>query len=506
MIDSAPGPIRTVAVLGGGSAGLLTALALQRRLPALAIRILRSQRLGVIGVGEATTPWLPTFLHEQLGLDYARFYRDVRPVWKLGNRLEWGPPEQTHFNYPFGTRFLESRLAGMRKENSYFCFHKHESPPSEFGLAMEHGLSPVFRAPRGGWGLASGYGYHIENRSFIQHLESIATERGIGVGDVEIVDVIRAADGDVAALVAKDGQSIQTDFFIDCSGFAARLIGESLGVPCLSYSDSLFCDTAVVGTAKRAEPIQPYTTATTMNHGWCWRIEFEGHISRGYVFSSKFCSIDAAAADMKAMYPGLMEPFDIVRFPTGRRERFWVRNVAAIGNAAGFVEPLESTGLQMVGETARTLANCLADSDCRPTEAMRQLANAQIARWWDDIRGFLAVHFKFNTRLDTPFWRACRADVELASAAPICDFYREVGPSGLAYSLAPRESIFGYGGYLALLIGQRAPSRYASDLTTEEVAKWRAAVEIIRARAALALPIRDALQLVHSSQWRWPEP
>lgn len=496
-------PIRTIAVLGGGSAGLLAALTLEMRLPQVDIQVYRSRRLGVIGVGEATTPWLPTYLHDVLALDRGRLMRQVQPVWKLGNRLEWGPSPPGFFNYPFGGPFLERRHARLTKENSYFCLAEGGGAPSDFGCLMDLGRAPVFARPDGSFAIDHRYGYHLENRQFIEFLERLAQERGVSLHDREVSQVMRSPAGDIDQLVCRDGPPIRADFYVDCSGFRGELIGEALGVGWLSFRDSLFCDTAVVGTSPRREPIRPYTTATTMDHGWCWRIEFTDYLSRGYVYCSRFCSRDEAIAELRRLDPHLDEPISVVSFPSGRRERFWDHNVAAVGNSSGFVEPLESTGLQMIGETSITLANSLADCDARPTAALRELANRQIARWWEDIRGFLAVHFKFNSQRDTPFWRCCRAETNLAAAEPIAEFYRQCGPSGLGYTLVPKESIFGYGGYLALLIGQRAPTDYVVRLHDDERRLWREAVARIRQQAAQALPMDEALALVRHPQWNW---
>ena len=496
-------PIRSVLVLGGGTAGLLTALTLRARLPQLVVQVIRSDRLGVIGVGEATTPWFPQYLHNVLGLERGRFYREVHPVWKLGNRLEWGPADRTHFNYPFGAKFLELRHPRLSKENVYFCLAEDMSPANSYEALMERNQSPVLRRPDGRFTIDERFGYHIENRTFVAYLERIASERGIEIRDQEVTGAARDPSGDIVALDVHDGPAMRADLYVDCTGFRAQLIGQTLNEPFISYGDSLFCDTAITGTWSRDAPVHPYTTATTMDHGWCWRTEFEGHISRGYVFSSQFCSRDTAIRELRDKNPQLGENLTAIKFTPGRRENFWVKNVAAVGNAAGFVEPLESTGLQMIGETAITLANALADCDGRPTPILRELANRHVARWWEDIRAFLAVHFKFNTRLDTPFWRHCRAETNLASARPLVDFYQQVGPSALCYMFVSQETVFGYGGYLALLIGQRAPTAYVSRLSDDQRRTWLRLVNEIRQDASHALAMEEAIELVHGPNWRW---
>ncbi|MDA1055985.1 MAG: tryptophan 7-halogenase [Planctomycetota bacterium] len=494
--------IQSVVVVGGGSAGLLAALTLKATARWLSVRIIRSTSLGVIGVGEATTPWFRRYLHDTLGIDQNEFYRQVRPLWKLGNRLEWGPADRTHFNYPFGESFIKSRYQSLSKSNAYFMLAEGIGPPSTFSFLMDSNRAPLLRDARGRIGMDTRYAYHIENKVFVEFLERIAVQRGITLDDEEVVEVAQNKQG-IASLGLSNGSRVSADLYVDASGFRSRLLGEALSEPFVSFADSLYCDTALTGQWQRDEPIRSYTTSTTMDHGWCWRTEFEGHVNRGYVFSSQFCSEEEARAELKRLDPKITEPLHVIKFSTGRRANFWVNNVAAVGNAAGFVEPLESTGLQTIGETATRLANCLVDSDGCPTESMRRLANEQINRWWEDIRGFLAVHFKFNTRRNTAFWQQCREDTNLADAQPIVGFYKESGPSGLYYQMMPKGAIFGYAGYLALLIGQRVPTRYQSQISKNELCLWKTAIDENRQRVEQALTNEEALQLIHRPDWRW---
>lgn len=481
---------------------MLAALTLKKTAKWLSVSVIRSKKLGVIGVGEATTPWFRTYLHDKLKIDQRAFYQDVRPVWKLGNRLEWGPPERTHFNYPFGDAFVELQHRSLSKSNAYFCLAEGTGPPSTFGLLMDCNRAPVRRDEQGRVRIDSHYAYHIENKVFVAFLESVALKRGISLSDNEVVDVPQDERG-IVSLGLSNGSHVSADLYIDASGFRSRLLGEALSEPFVSFADSLYCDTAITGQWERDEPIRPYTTSTTMDHGWCWRTEFEEHVNRGYVFSSQFCSEDEAIAELKRVDPKIGEPLNVIKFPTGRRADFWVKNVAAVGNAAGFVEPLESTGLQTIGETITTLAKCLVDSDGNPTEGMRRLANEHIANWWEDLRGFLAVHFKFNTRKDTAFWQHCREDTNLACAQPIVDFYEESGPAGLYYDRMPKATIFGYGGYLTLLIGQRVPTRYQSQISDIDMRIWKEAVVEKQKAVDQALTTEEALRLVHAPDWQW---
>src|SRR5204863_2733497 len=191
------------------------------------------------------------------------------------------------------------------------------------------------------------------------------------------------------------GATASADLFIDCSGFYSLLLGKAFAEPYTSFRNALFCDRAVVGGWDRTdEPIKPYTTAETMESGWCWQIEHEHKIIRGYVYSSAFISDEDAEREIRAKNPKIGKT-RIIRFVTGRYARGWVKNVVGIGNATGFVEPLEATALGMIAVQSQQLADTLSDSDLRPTPTQVANYNAYHAENWDTIRGFIALHYKF---------------------------------------------------------------------------------------------------------------
>lgn len=499
-------PINSVIVLGGGSAGFLAALTLKTMLPELEITIVHSSDLPPIGVGESTTSLIPRFLHAGLGLDQETFYREVRPSWKLGIRFEdWGVPGTSHFYYPFDAQ-AAARAAKLGKEEAYY-YYADQRVFSHYTAMMDLEKSPCFVKPDGTYSMDKSFGYHIENRLLVQYFERVCRQRGIAVIDRKVVD-IAMDDGEaigedgtqIRAVRFEDGSELDADLFVDCTGFASRLLGGAYGEPFVSYGDSLFCDTAVTGSWQRSEGVLPFTNCETMDHGWCWQIEMVDHVSCGYVFSSKFCTSEEAAQEMKVKHAQLTDRslgdgLRTVSFRSGRYERFWVKNVAAIGNASGFVEPLESTGLHMIAVTARTLGQALVDNDRYVTESMRYGINQYIATLWDDIRDCLAVHFAFNQCRQTPFWVHCQTETDLAGAKPLVEFYGDNGPSSLGSALLPRNTIFRHDGYLAVLIGQQVPSSYRFEPNAEERQQWEATKHQVRETAGYALPMDDGLRM-----------
>src|SRR5262249_7982750 len=241
-----------------------------------------------------------------------------------------------------------------------------------------------------------------------------------------------------------------------------------------------------------------------MNAGWCWRIEHEDRVDRGYVYASDFISDDEAEREFRQKNPNVTDT-RIVKFVSGRHERAWVKNVVAIGNASSFVEPLESTALGGICLDAQALAEALADMDriVRPTVV--RLYNERGALIVDLVRRFLAVHYKFNTRLQTPFWRACLADVDLVGAEAYVEFYRENGPSTLwRQMILDGRDPFGFEGYLSMMIGMNIPYRRTYTIPEHEQRAWTALYNRWQAQAEYALSVEESLRWIRSPGWQWP--
>lgn len=502
MVESSSSPdpeIRSVLVLGGGSAGLLTALTLKRLVPSLDLRLVHSSDIGVIGVGEGTTAVFPEHLFTTLGLDPGEFYRDARPTWKQGIKFVWG--ERDYFFYDFEFQY-DNRFEGLPKASGYYATdacHDLSAACALMGRGKAFASGPLNKPL-----VRGSYAFHIENENLVNTLTRHAEAAGVGFLDDTLEEVER--DGDrVRAIRFKGGERIEADLFIDASGFRAELIGKVLEEPYQSFSGGLFCDRAVIGGWEREEePVLAYTTAETMNHGWCWQIEHEHFINRGYVYASDFVDDDAARAEFLERNPKVSNEPRIVRFRSGRYERNWVGNVCAVGNASGFVEPLEATALAQIIYEARWLAESLRISEMRPNEAVRDFYNERIGTAWDEIRDFLAYHYKFNTRLDTPFWRHCREEVSLGDFEDLYQAYREIGPSPLLVEALPsRPNIYGIEGFLAMLVGMRVPYEAVHEPTLDERKAFEAARDRLGRKAAAGVTVRQALAAIRNPNWSW---
>ena len=495
--------IQKVIVLGGGSAGFMAALALKVKLPALRVLVIRSKEIGIIGVGEGSTGTLTDFLHNFLSVGRKKFYEVASPTWKLGLKFLWGP--RAYFNYTFGPGLETRSDPNQSKPNGFYCDDDIEySDP--FSAMMTH--DRVFARSSNNLPVPHVHiAYHFENERFVRYLEAAAQVRGVRILDDTVAQVQQDENG-IAGLALKSGAAETADLYVDCSGFASVLLGQALAEPFSSFQSSLFCQRAVVGGWERIDPedevIKPYTTCETMDAGWAWQIEHENRINRGYVYSPDFISDEQAEREFRAKNPKV-GPTRIIRFISGRYQRAWVKNVVAIGNASGFVEPLEATALGVIAKQTRMLAETLSASDRDPRPTQTDLYNRFNGQTWDSIRGFLAIHYKFNTRLDTPFWKHCREHTDLAGAEPVVEYYRENGPDGIWGStlLNNPHDQFTISGYLTMLTGMKVPYRKTWEPTDRDRALFNQRRQQFRDFALKAMPVRDVLAAIRSPSWVW---
>lgn len=479
------GGVRTVGVIGGGSAGLLAALALARSSRGLKVTLIESPKIPAIGVGESTTPALARFLHQRLRIDPVTLFRAVRPTWKLGIQFHWGSGDGS-FPFPFeGDDVLDAWAYdghGQRQSNGSAWMAASKGPVSRDDGELVSRVA------------ATNHAYHLDNRALLAALGEWASGHVSRVS-ASIVAVDRSADGSIERLRTDDGRSFSFDLYVDCSGFRSLLLGSALEVPFQSYASSLPTDRAIHGVSHTGATGAPYTEARTMDAGWRWTIPLRGEDHIGYVYASSFVGDDEAERELRASTPGI-EDLARVRFRSGRHRDFISHNVVALGNAYGFVEPLESTALHMLAHQIEALLDGWPFGPHR--EPARRVLNREVGRAWDGVRSFLAVHYRFNRRLETPLWRWARAECDLTGNEEILEHFADCAPLSMRADrhLLERALFFapGFGpfAYDCLLLGQGLPTHLLGP--KRDRAAWERVAQTREALVARSLAHREALE------------
>jgi len=404
----AAAPIRRIVIVGGGTAGWMAAAPLAQRMGTRCeIVLVESPEIGTIGVGEATLPTIRAY-NRSLGLDGADFVKRTQGTFKLGiDFQDWGHLGNRFFHGfgDFGPAIENRssfawwlRLASRGNMPSY----------EDWSVATKMAYSHRFTPPEGDQPSAHNafsFAYHFDAGLYAAYLREYAMARGAQRVEGMINEVeLRPADGFVAALKLKDGRRIEGDLFIDASGFRGLLIHGTMQVPFEDWTHWLPCNSALAVPSERVEPLTPYTRSTAKRSGWQWRIPLQHRTGNGHVYCSEFISDDEAA---QVLLQGLDSPaLDTprqLRFTTGRRAQHWVKNVVAVGLSAGFVEPLESTSIQLIMDAVGRLIQFFPDRDFAPALAVE--FNRRMARQYESVRDFIILHYKLNRRDDSEFWR-----------------------------------------------------------------------------------------------------
>jgi tryptophan 7-halogenase len=448
-------PIRKIVIVGGGTAGWMAAAALSRTIggnPQIEIELVESDEIGTVGVGEATIPQINLF-NTLLGIDEPEFVRATHATYKLGIEFVDWTRIGHRYVHPFG--FYGHDMLGVEFHHFWLKGRMlgDPAPLDAYSPCVMGGLAGRFAHPRPDLPnspLAKlGYAFQFDAGLYARFLRRIAQSGGVRRTEGRIVDVEHDAQtGLVAAVRLASGMQVAGDLFIDCSGFRGLLIGEAMGASFEDWTRWLPCDRAVAVPCENGGDRRPLTRSTARAAGWQWRIPLQHRIGNGYVYSSAHLSDDEATATLLANLDGvpLAEPRQL-RFRAGHRREAWVGNVVALGLAAGFLEPLESTSIHLVQSGIARLMALFPTRRFEPLEIER--FNRETVQEYTDIRDFLVLHYKATERDDTPFWDYCR------TLPP---------PEGLAYKLAmfrangrifrEHEELFTETSWLSVMVGQ----------------------------------------------------
>jgi tryptophan halogenase len=492
--------VKRVIVAGGGTAGWMAATALAAaRLPGgdsapLEIALVESEAIGTVGVGEATIPPIRAF-NAAIGLDEDAFITATGATAKLGIEFrDWTAPGSAYF-HGFGDygpqvngqpwRQALFRLAAAGRLDSLDPW----SVPTV--LAREGRFAPPAADPRSVLSHYS-YAYHFDAGLFARHLRGLAEARGVVRHEGRIVGAPLDARGHVSAVELEDGRCIEGDLFVDCSGFRGLLIEQALTAGYEDWSRWLPCDRAVALPCPAAGPPQPFTISAARPAGWRWRIPLQHRVGNGHVYASAFLDDDAALEDLLGQIEGapLAEP-NRLRFLAGRRREAWRGNVVAVGLAAGFLEPLESTSINLIQTGIGRLLELFPDRDMSP--ALAREYNRRTAREMERVRDFIILHYHLAGRDDGELWRHCRATPPPDTLADKIELFRARGEISLLEDESFRED-----SWTAVFTGlgvwpqQAAPQVGREPLAAVEQQAGRFA-ELIRAAARTVPPHADFL-------------
>ena len=405
-------------IVGGGSAGWMTAAALAKKFSRqkLKITLIESEEIGTVGVGEATLPHI-RFFNQTLGIDERDFMRKTKATFKLGIEfVDWGRKGDRYI-HPFGD--FGEKINSVDFYQYWLLAQKNNDMGKleDYAFGIAAAKSNKFKIPEVGspdLKNSFGYAYQFDSSLYAKYLREFSCKLGVNRIEGKIVTTsLNEINGNISELTLENGQRISAELFVDCSGFRGLLIEQSLQAGYQDWSNWLPCDRAIAVPCERTQALTPFTRSTAKEAGWIWRIPLQHRTGNGHVYCSQFISDDAAQNSLLEQLDGkvLAEPRKL-RFKTGRRNHFWKKNVIAIGLSAGFLEPLESTSIHLIQEGITKLIELFPAFDNQQAASNTLIIdelditeyNAQMSLEYERIRDFLLLHYVANDRYDSPMW------------------------------------------------------------------------------------------------------
>ncbi|MFL6550402.1 MAG: tryptophan halogenase family protein [Povalibacter sp.] len=491
--------IQKVLIVGGGTAGWMAAAALSRALgKQVSIQLIESEEIGIVGVGEATIPPIVTF-NTMLGIDEDDFVRQTNATFKLGIEfVNWSRIGERYL-HPFGAFGFD--IEAVKFHQFWLKLHRLGMTPyiDEYSLSAVAARLGRFarpsRDPRSPLSTLA-YAFHFDAGLYGRYLRRYAESRGVERIEGKIIDVhLRGTDGFIEAVSLEGGARIEADLFIDCSGFRGLLIEQSLQTGYDDWTHWLPCDRAVACPTENTQAPTPYTRATAHAAGWQWRIPLQHRMGNGHVYCSTFIRDEDAADTLLKNVEGkpLADP-RFLRFTTGRRRKFWNKNCVALGLAAGFMEPLESTSIHLVQAGITKLLALFPDKHFDPTTSNEYNRLSTLS--WERIRDFIILHYHATARDDAPLWNHCRTMTIPESLRRKIDLFSHSGRF-----FRDDDELFVDSNWIAVFLGQNVwPQSYDALVDAIDTDAVRTKLERLRSmlrQAAQMLPTHEQFIAQH---------
>ncbi len=406
-----------ILIVGGGTAGWMTACLLNSRWPDTDVSVLESRDIGIVGVGEGSTPHLKVFFDE-VGIEESEWMPRCNATYKNGISFHgWSsiPGFESYFHpFPAQTDDLLTVPLFLRNVQARLRGDYAQAHPDHYFLETyltQQNLGPIAAEC---FPFGAAYGYHFDSKRLGEFLAEKAVARGVKRIIGTVTEVLLGADGAISSVRLEGNDTLEADFFIDCSGFRSLLMQGALNTRFIGYEDNLFNDAAVVLPSEMSTTIPPETRSTALSNGWAWKIPLTNRYGNGYVYSSGYIDADQAETELR-QHLGLLNSGTSARHLTmkvGRVEAHWVKNCLAVGLSQGFIEPLEATAIALSFETVRrfmlhfergAFTNQYADS-----------FNREINTKFEGVRDYIVCHYKANRRRDTDYWRDNAANTKLS--------------------------------------------------------------------------------------------
>jgi len=492
--------LKSIVIVGGGTAGWMTALALATTLRgAYDIQLVESDEIGIVGVGEATIPMIQRF-NTAMGIDEAEFIKASQGTFKLGIEFRnWG---RLGDRYMHGFGIIGQDLWAARFEQYWHRLNRlgKAAPLEEYSITRMAAKANKFMPPRSDVPNSPlghiAYAYHFDASLYAGFLSKMAQSRGVKRIEGKIVRVSqREPDGFVDAVVLENGQDVKGELFVDCSGFQGLLIEQALQTGFEDWSHWLPCDRALAVPCESVAPLTPYTRSTAHAAGWQWRIPLQHRTGNGHVFCSSFMEQEQASDILLANLDGkaLAEP-RLIKFKAGMRKHGWKRNVVAIGLSSGFLEPLESTSIHLIQTGILRLVALFPGQGFNAADIAEY--NRQTDFEYRDVRDFIIAHYKVTDREDSEFWRYLKHMDVPDSLAERLDLFR----ASARFFMHGKAELFREESWVQVLLGQGLQAAYDPmvDMIPDEQARaFLQDVEEVIADVAQGLPTHEAFIARH---------